>query len=311
MNQLTDDKLIFIISQPRSGSTLLQRMLGTHSSIQTTSEPWLMLPTLSAVRDGKSRAIYNGSWCREAIHEFLREIPSGKNAYFNAVQNMALELYSEALSGKEYFLDKTPRYFYIIPELLRTFPNARFILLIRNPLAVLASIITTWCKKNLWLLGRYRDDILLAPKLIHAGKKILGERAYVVKFESLINNPEVELQKICKNLGIIYEPRMVNYGSQGNPSWALGDKVVNTHQYPSSKMLDHWIKRMSNPRLWRLSWDYLHILGSESCTQLGYSFYELRETLWLHRPLFLHRWTSIPLKIRLFYPGVCTCFGDK
>ena len=35
--------LIFVISQPRSGSTLLQRLLSGHSWIQTSAETWLML----------------------------------------------------------------------------------------------------------------------------------------------------------------------------------------------------------------------------------------------------------------------------
>ena len=37
------DNLIFIISQPRSGSTLLQRMLSGHADIKSAAETWLML----------------------------------------------------------------------------------------------------------------------------------------------------------------------------------------------------------------------------------------------------------------------------
>ena len=43
-NKLFNEKnLIFIISPPRSGSTLLQRILNNSSEIETTSEPWFLL----------------------------------------------------------------------------------------------------------------------------------------------------------------------------------------------------------------------------------------------------------------------------
>jgi len=40
---ISGKNLIFLISQPRSGSTLLQRVTGSHSEIQTESEPRIML----------------------------------------------------------------------------------------------------------------------------------------------------------------------------------------------------------------------------------------------------------------------------
>ena len=47
-------------------------------------------------------------------------------------------------SDKRYFLDQTPQYHLIIPELLRVFPAASYVILFRNPLAVLVSMIAAW-----------------------------------------------------------------------------------------------------------------------------------------------------------------------
>ena len=61
--------------------------------------------------------------------------------YKGEVKKLALQLYSkEGLPGK-YVLDKTPRYYHILPELLELFPKAKFVLLQRNPLSVFASIL--------------------------------------------------------------------------------------------------------------------------------------------------------------------------
>ena len=42
---------IFIFSAPRSGSTLLQRVLAAHTQVATASEPWILLPLLSPLYD--------------------------------------------------------------------------------------------------------------------------------------------------------------------------------------------------------------------------------------------------------------------
>jgi hypothetical protein len=46
----TGKNLIFLISQPRAGSTLTQAILGSHRDIYTLSEPWLMLHPIYALR---------------------------------------------------------------------------------------------------------------------------------------------------------------------------------------------------------------------------------------------------------------------
>lgn len=57
---------MFLISQPRAGSTLLQRILGSHPDIHTVSEPWLMLQPLYALRPDGYRAEYNEHLARNA-----------------------------------------------------------------------------------------------------------------------------------------------------------------------------------------------------------------------------------------------------
>ena len=59
--------LIFIISQPRAGSTLLQRMLSGHPDIATAAEPWLLLHPLYGLRQHGIQAEYNSQWAFKAV----------------------------------------------------------------------------------------------------------------------------------------------------------------------------------------------------------------------------------------------------
>lgn len=134
------DNLIFLISQPRAGSTLLQRILGSHPDIHTVSEPWIMLHPFYATRADGIETEYQQRTARVGVGSFIDALPDGRNDHDEGIRRMYAHLYARVLegSGKSRFLDKTPRYYLVIPDLRRVFPEARFVVLFRNPLAVLA-----------------------------------------------------------------------------------------------------------------------------------------------------------------------------
>src|SRR5215831_7821667 len=118
---------VFILSIPRTGSTLLQRILGSHDAIGTASEPWFLLPLLYALRERGVHAEYEHAVMSRGVRGFATEyLPHGTDSYLEAVHDLALRLYAEAAPGKTYFLDKTPRYHHIADDLLELFPEGRF-----------------------------------------------------------------------------------------------------------------------------------------------------------------------------------------
>lgn len=280
------ETLIFLISQPRAGSTLLQRILGSHPDIHTVSEPWLMLHPLYALRDNGYQAEYAAHLARVGLREFLRTLKGDEEEYLEGIRRMYGYLYGRALaeSGKKYFLDKTPRYYFIIPELSRTFPRARFIILLRNPLAVLCSMIT-WVNQKWYSLYRLRHDLLRAPgRLVH-GIELLGQRCTVVHYESLVNEPEREVSLICEKLGIPFIPEMIEYGHHDLPRWRFGDqRGVYNYDRPTAENAEKWKTMIEDLQVWRLADEYIEMLGKDLIERMGYAYEGLREWLDSHRP---------------------------
>src|SRR5438105_6811625 len=150
---------VFLLSVPRSGSTLLQRVVASHSLVATTSEPWFLLPVVYAGRKHGIVTEYDHRLSVEGLHDFLAGIQNGDSLHREAIRTFALSLYRAATRNNEsHFLDKTPRYHYIANDLLNIFPEARFILLWRNPLAVVASVDETWGKRA-WIGGSHWEDL--------------------------------------------------------------------------------------------------------------------------------------------------------
>ncbi|MEA5598360.1 sulfotransferase [Rivularia sp. UHCC 0363] len=296
------ENLIFLISQPRAGSTLLQRILENHLEIHTTAEPWLMLHPMYALRSNSYEAEYNHNLAQVALNDFLQILPKGEEIYVEGMRRMYSYLYESALadSGKRYFLDKTPRYYHIIPELYQTFPKAKFIILLRNPLAVLCSIISTWVKRDWYKLSYHEHDLITAPQLLVDGIEVIGEEnCLVIQYEELLKSPESTVKTICKKLDIEFIPGMLNYGIKNTHQYGLGYKDQKKDVYltgkPNNQNLDKWIDNLKNPQTWQVVNDYLEILSPEIVKKMGYSYEELRQVLDLQRPNALSLWRTLPL----------------
>jgi len=275
---MDDKNLVFLISQPRSGSTLTQKLLSSHSRIYSTAEPWLMLHPLYALRTKGIQTDYDSGLAYNALQDVLALLPNGKQDYMAATKKFGLHIYGKLLQNRDedLFLDKTPRYYKIISDLIETYPQARFIFLVRNPLAVLVSIYKTWIGSNTQLLSHHKDDITEAPQKLLKGIEIAGPRGYQLNYEELVASPESEIEKLCDFLNIDFEVDMLDYNRASVGKGKMGDPVkINQHSKAVNAYTDAWKKKTDNPVLAFLIQEYIKGSNPKIFQELGYSYLEL------------------------------------
>jgi len=267
-----DSRLLFLISQPRSGSTLLQRILATHPEISTTGEPWLST--------GSPGSYDPNNITYKALLSFLKAIHPNDDPVEMYLKGIKLSLhffYQNALSkyGGTYFLDKTPRYYHILPLIYRLFPKAHFIFLVRHPVAVLNSILETFCRNDVFMLSDsgIHHDLFSAPFLVENGIELVGASGIVVRYEKLVRDPKTEVQRICTFLGVDFYPEMLSYRNDSLPRWRLGDPDL-VYKLPGvdPSRSERWKQNLSKPYFWRLAYDYVKALGSAYFESMGYEY---------------------------------------
>ncbi len=279
-------ELIFLISQPRSGSTLTQKMLGSHPLIHTQSEPWVLLHPLHAMRDDNVTAAYDAGLYVKALHDFIDHIPGKHDRYNEKIAATYGDLYRLILEtgNKQFFLDKTPRYYHIIDELTGFFPAAKIILLWRNPAAVLASIVKSWTNNDWSKLAEFKHDLMIAPKRMLQAKRT-HKKIYSLKYEDLVKDPAGQTKQLCRYLGISFDDGMLHYQNTLQERWRYGDQgSVYQHDRPESGFADKWITELHHPQMWRAINEYIEYLGKDDLQEMGYDFGVIKEILNQHTP---------------------------
>jgi len=274
--------LIFIISQPRSGSTLLQRVLAGNDEVVTSSEPWLLLHPVYGRREEGITTDYGADWALLGVNEFLENYTDGPEVYDDGIRAFAQKIYANSLTrgGGSWFLDKTPRYLMIVDDLLRLFPAAKFIFLFRNPLSVLASVVNSQISHDLSTLERFREELLDGPEAMLRGVQQLGSKAISLRYEDFVTAPEKHTRQICDELGIPYQDGMVEYSNTPAVEGFMQDRTgIAKHDRPTEDSLDSWKQLLSDPQQIHFAQSYLRALGRDTLEQAGYSYDELSDAV--------------------------------
>jgi hypothetical protein len=267
---------LFLLSLPRSGSTLVQRILAGHEEIATAPEPWILLPQIYAMREHGLYAEYGQVPSSRAIREFAERLPGGLEDYRTELRSFVTALYERASDGPgAYFLDKTPRYHHIADDLFDLFPDGRFLFLWRNPLAVVASISETW-GRNRWNVEKYRTDLFDGTAHLVSAYRAHEDRAIAARFEDLVSRPLETWPIVFGHLDLRFDPELLRSFESVRLDARMGDPTgARAYAAISVEPLDKWKRTLANPI--RKGWchRYLRWIGQERLETMGYDLAEL------------------------------------
>ncbi len=244
------ERLVFLIGSPRSGSTLLSRVLGTHPAIFAPEEPHLITPLAHlGYFESVETAPYDPIITRQAARALVAALPDGEEQYLTALRAYTDDIYrglfDAQLGDATLLLDKTPAYALNLDFLVRLYPNARYIVLTRHPVAVWSSFVDSFfdgddriAHQHNPLLERYVPAI---ARFIRNAKVPVHR----VQYESLVQDPDGNTRKLCDFLEIEYRSEMIDYGSdpqaRGESTRGLGDPTtVAAETRPTTSSLSKW-----------------------------------------------------------------------
>lgn len=243
-------RMLFLIGAPRSGTTMLARMLGAHPEILGGPEPHLLTPLAHlGVWDNVQKAPYDHVLAAESQRLFVSKLPRGEQDYWAACRAYCDVLYGQRLagSGKSICLDKTPAYSLILPFMMKVFPDARYVVLTRHPAAVFTSFANSFFNGDFAAAQSYNP---ILNRYVPALAQFLRQDQvpfFHVRYEDLVAAPETAFEALCEYIGVPYDPAAINYGDAAPaPAEGLGDPLgVKQHSRPSTDSVHAWAAELN------------------------------------------------------------------
>lgn len=221
------DTPIFIMGMPRSGTTLVEQMLGSHSKIGQTGESKALSIgiTRSYLRHDPAYGLQEFPVRFERIpHKSLREIAD----YY--VQHQAM------LTDKKIYIDKELSCFKYTGLASHLFNGARFIHMNRPPFDIFLSCYKNGIPgipstANMAQLALY---YIYMKKMIGYWIELYPEKIYVLDYAALVDDPEGEVRKVISFLGLDFESAMLDFHKRKNVVRTLSLNQVRQGVYKTS-----------------------------------------------------------------------------
>jgi hypothetical protein len=252
---------IFIFSCPRSGSSLLSRLLNSHSNISIPFEshlfytfyPWLKY--YGDLRDKNNQKRLVGDILSTEVIKTWQP-PVDKFKILNKIQvpnfggivDAVLSSWAD-LNGKKRWGEKTPRHLFHWKPILSYFPNSKVIHILRDG----RDVATSWIDSRFGPKTYFRaakEWIKFLKEIENLKKEINENNFYEIKYEKLISDTERELKKICSFVEEDYESQMLYFYENKSPYPTDKINLQNLQKPIIANNKGKWQTRLSKKELY-------------------------------------------------------------
>jgi hypothetical protein len=202
---------LFVVGMWRSGTSLFYALLNQHPQVKLMYEDELPL-LWPLFLGGKAKQDWAERW------EFWNQAPSRHKLdpadlpQVSSLREACEATWALYAPNAEIRGGKSPSYFDCLPRIAKEFPNAKFLVMWRDPADVCRSVVRAqsdsfFAKRGMVLRA------LLGCRDLKAGYDTLVERGmqvYPVQYEDLVENPTAVMKGVCSFLDIDFDPRMAS-----------------------------------------------------------------------------------------------------
>ena len=219
---------IFVLGMPRSGSTLVDQIISSHSKVDGTQE----LPNIIKIAAELNTNNQNN------YPEVLKELDESK------LSNLGKDYISETAWARDsapFFIDKMPNNFIHIGLIKTILPNAKIIDTRRDPMDTCFSCFKQFFARgqlftySLEDLGNYYIDYIRAMNHWH---NIYGKDIYTVHYDNVINETEETIRELIDYCELSFEKECLEFYNSSRPVKTPSAEQVRQPIYKSG--LNYW-----------------------------------------------------------------------
>ncbi|HEY6578833.1 MAG TPA: sulfotransferase, partial [Rhizomicrobium sp.] len=223
---------IFLVGMPRSGSTLIEQILASHSQIEGTRE---LADLASQSMELQRMAAQEGIGYPEVLGKLDAAALKRQGERYLESTRVHRKL------GRAFFIDKMGSNFVHVGFLQLILPNARIVDVRRDPLACcfsnFAQLFPTG-QNNAYrmtdIARHYRDYL----ELMDHFDRVLPGKVHRILYEDLIAAPETEIRRMLDFLDLSFEPQCLEFHKTGRVVTTASSEQVRSPIYKDA--LEQW-----------------------------------------------------------------------
>ncbi len=237
---------IFIIGMPRTGSTLVDRMLGTHREVFCAGE----LPDFGAAVVAAVRRRGGTDLSRQRLIAASAEIDVA------ALGRDYLERTRPRTGHTRHFSDKLPLNYLYAGLIARALPDARIVHVTRGPMAACFGMYKVLFDRGYpfsYDLEELADYYLGYRRLMAHWHEVMPGRIVEIGYEALVRDPAREARRLLDALGLAWEPEVLAFHQNPQPVATASAAQVRRPLYASSVSIWRHYERELAPLAARLT----------------------------------------------------------
>lgn len=219
---------VFITGLPRTGTTLVERIIGAHSAVHSAGE----LPDFVRCLNRAMERLPGLEGCSRAAM-----VPASTGLDFAALGREYLDLALPLAGTTPWFIDKLPQNSIYLGLIHRALPEARLVLVRRHPLDACYSMfkqIFTDSFAYSYDLDELAGYFIAHERLMRLWMAVLGDDLHVVRYEDVVERLEDEARRLLAFCGLPWEPACLDFHRSSAPSTTASAGQVRQAIYRSS-----------------------------------------------------------------------------
>lgn len=228
----TGESPIFIVGLPRTGTTLVERIIGSHSAVHSAGELSALADAITAVGLGDTSPT-TATWL--GLTEAMGSLQGAPIAREYLARSRSRR------GDRPRFSDKAPANFFYCALIFRAFPQARIVHLTRHPMAACHAIYKTRFNGGYpfsYELAELADFYCGYRQLMAHWHRILPGRIFDVAYEDVVTGLEPTTRQLLDYLGLPFEAACLNF--HANPDSTSTSSVVQVRRPLYDSSLELW-----------------------------------------------------------------------
>lgn len=230
VNEFNDSAPIFIIGQPRTGTTLVDRIISSHSLVHSAGEPLQLAMSLRSITGCRTKEFISAELINKSKNVTGAELAE---SYLSGLANLR--------GTTPYFIDKFPMNFMLVGFIVKAFPKAKIIHVTRGPADTCFAVFKQLFEEvyqHSYDQCEMAEHYVMYRNLMEHWHNILPNKIFDIAYEDVVSDNEGQSRRLIQFLGLDWEDACINF--ENNNTAVVTASAAQVREKTHNRSVGRW-----------------------------------------------------------------------